>query len=160
MKKVLDTLSMSETRVYNTSTRGKISELCIELYLSRLGEKVLKTSNGSLSYDLALDNTDGTIERLQIKTGRICNGCLNFNTAWINRSTGARTSYKGLADWFVIWSPELQEAFMIKVTKNTSGGYLRVEKPKNNQTKGIKLAKNYKLSVVIKKLRTRKPLRY
>lgn len=157
---------MSEKRkLQNTSNRGFISELCILTEFARLGEKILESRREDLPYDLVLDNTDGTVERIQVKTGRIKNGSIVFSTCWrkyiSNRNKQSRVSYEGYADWFAVWCPDLREAFLIHVSDcGPTETSLRVDHPKNNQKKGVKFCVDYRLADVVKMIRRKKPLRY
>lgn len=62
----------------NTSDVGNKTEGVILGALVRLGYRVLIPFGGGHPYDLAVDH-DGTIERVECKTGRLRDGVVIFN---------------------------------------------------------------------------------
>src|SRR5439155_27203798 len=73
-------MSMSSVMPKNTTARGELSEWEIALALARTGKNVLRPLSAGLRYDLAIDNGDGSITRVQCKTGILRNGVILFRT--------------------------------------------------------------------------------
>src|SRR5712692_1894201 len=62
----------------NTTAVGELTELEIATALARAGKKVPRRLSAGLRYNLALDNEDGTFDRVQCKTGILKNGAIEF----------------------------------------------------------------------------------
>ncbi|HET9919077.1 MAG TPA: group I intron-associated PD-(D/E)XK endonuclease [Ktedonobacteraceae bacterium] len=131
--------------------QGHKTEAILIEKLSELGYEVLKPLNGSLRYDLVIEDDNGQFWRIQCKTAWIekRSGVLRFHTA----STGGaatrannRQGYKGQIDYFAVYAPDLKECFLIPIdhAKGTEMR-LRLEPTKNNQKKGINYAYDYLL---------------
>jgi PD-(D/E)XK endonuclease len=71
----------SSTTTKNTTARGELSELEIATALSRAGKSLLRPPSSGLRYDLAVDNGDGTIMRIQCKTGILRDGFVEFRAS-------------------------------------------------------------------------------
>jgi len=68
-------------------------------------------------YDLVIEPTSGRFLRLQVKTGRIEGPSLYWNTTSSSMHRGGeKYGYLGQADYFAIWSPELNRAFLVPVS--------------------------------------------
>jgi hypothetical protein len=131
----------------NTTEKGNISEGKIMAYLLSQGKNVLIPLRDNLGYDLLIDE-NGKFTRIQCKTGNLTRGAIIFSThsqPLIN-GTYKKVSYKGRADLFMVYSPELDKIYRIAVNDvgNTYAS-LRVEPTKNNQNKLIRWAKNYEV---------------
>lgn len=94
----------------------------------RLGYKVSIPFGGDYPYDLLIDD-DNSILRVQCKHGRLRNGCVVFNTASVVKTVEGyeQRGYKGLADMFFVYAPDIDRTFLIPVGETTKGyGYLRI----------------------------------
>ncbi|WP_440010345.1 group I intron-associated PD-(D/E)XK endonuclease [Halomicrococcus sp. SG-WS-1] len=111
--------------------RGQRSEAAIVFELVRRGLTVLEPFGDNERYDLAVEAA-GEFYRIQVKTGRLENGCVRFET----RSSGTLTrkiekeGYDGEIDVFAVYSPELEDGFVVPIAAapTTTMG-LRVEEP-------------------------------
>lgn len=109
--------------------------------LSELGYEVLKPLNGSLRYDLVIEDGDGQFWRVQCKTAWTDKrtGTLRFNTS---SSGGAaqtgKHGYQGQIDYFGVYAPETGHCFLIPISavENKSDMRLRLTPAKNKQQKG------------------------
>ena len=136
----------------NTATKGEISECIILAKLVQLGYKCLVPWGHDHSYDIAIDD-DGRLVRVQCKTARYIEktGCLAFNTAITYARVGGKLhivkGYRGRADYFGVYSPDLNTVYLIPVAvvPPSSSAYLRVKPTKNNQEKGVRWAKDYEI---------------
>jgi PD-(D/E)XK endonuclease len=110
-----------------------------------MGKQVLLPFGGGARYDLAYDD-GGQLVRVQCKTAVLRKGCVEFNTRSQGRD-GTHHHYDGDADLFGVYCPELEAVYLVPVEKMGKGkGYLRIDKPKNNMTSGIRWAADYKVS--------------
>ena len=74
-------------------------------------------------------------------------GCIRFkssSTEWYK--IHARKHYRGQVEYFGVYCPELDKAYLIPVEiVGTSQGVLRIDPSKNNQTKLIHWCKEYEI---------------
>lgn len=131
----------------NVKQRGETTEAIVLAELMKRGIPVLRPFGENHRYDFVLDLADEFI-RLQCKTGRYRDGTVRFTTISTRpRGTGySKEGYHGDVDYFVVYVPELEQAYLIPiddVSKNEM--YLRVEPPANNQTAGINWASEFEL---------------
>lgn len=116
----------------NTKQTGDLSEISVIKRLLELGQTVCDVVGDNAAYDLVWDR-DGTLLRLQVKTGQLTRGgrTLVFSTIRSNRFFGyGPYDYKGEADLFAVYSPELGKIFMVPV--NDAAAHecsLRLEPP-------------------------------
>src|SRR5919197_2251329 len=119
----------------NTTGRGELSEWEIALALTRAGKDVLRPLSTGLRYDLALDNGDGSITRIQCKTAIRRGDVILFRTynADARRPQGIR--YHGQVDAFGVFCPQTRQVFLVPIAALTTMGtaYLRVAEPKYDQ---------------------------
>lgn len=134
----------------NTNEQGRVSEAKVLARLVEMGKHVLVPFSNIGRYDLLIDEGNGKYIRIECKTGRFRKGCVVFNTISAGyTSTGKRRperGYSGDADYFGVWCPDTQEAYMIPVEEAPkSSMMLRVEPPSNGHKQHINWAKDYKL---------------
>jgi PD-(D/E)XK endonuclease len=94
-------------------------------------------------FDLAAVMPGGDILRVQVKSGRVRNGCVMFNTASTDHGRG-RLDYRGRADVLAVHVASISRVFMVPVDE--CPGYvcaLRLDPPRNNQRRGVRLAEDY-----------------
>lgn len=127
--------------------RGELSEAAVRHDFVKKGLTVLEPFGDNDRYDIVVEE-DGTFYRVQIKTGRFEDGRIQFET----RSTGTLTrkvekeGYAGEIDAFAVYSPELEEVYIVPVedAPTTSMG-LRVEEA-NKSSPNINWASEYTLA--------------
>lgn len=127
---------------------GEVSEAIVLAELLKLGKVVCLPFGNNQSYDLVVDDERG-FTRVQVKTGRIGNGCVVFDTCSRNTITGARTAYAGRADEFMVYCPANSTIYRIPV--QACGGNatsLRLEPPRGGATSRIRWAADYELVTV------------
>ena len=103
-------------------------------------------------YDCILDKGE-RLERVQIKTGRMYYGAIYFPTSSSTyhvpdncNTKHARHNYRGQIDAFGVYSPELNKCYLIPVEEvGTSQACLRVDPPKNGQSKAVRWAKDFEI---------------
>jgi|SRR6478752_1089222 len=130
----------------NSKNKGEKTEGLILGKLLSLGYIVLMPFGNNQRYDMVVDKGNGFL-KIQCKTGRKINGCINFNSCSTNGFTGKSKNYRGQIDYFIVYCPENNEFYEIPVSDvGIKIGVLRIEEPKRT-TKGCKIrwAKEYKI---------------
>jgi hypothetical protein len=125
---------------------GNLSEARFAAHLLSLGRVVLMPFGGGCRYDMAIE-LDGAIKRIQVKTGRLISSgaVLAFNTCSNNKGY-KRRAYHEDADYLGVYSPQLDRCYLVPVSETgVSEMKLRLEPPKNGQTKNVKLASDYQI---------------
>ncbi len=126
---------------------GLRTEGAILFELNRLGYDVLVPFGFNQRYDLVID-CDGRLLKVQCKTGRLRDGVVQFSARSIQSNT-RRTrvrDYSGQVDLFMVYCPETEGVYAIPAEDvPNSGMYLRVDSPRNRQTKRVRWAKEYEL---------------
>jgi hypothetical protein len=101
-----------------------------------------------LPFDLVAVKQDGTLIRVSVKyrTSKKSSVFVAFASSYSD-SHGVHTKAadKSLIDLLAIYCPETNEVYYLIPSHFDGSVTLRLEEPKNNQTKGIHLAKNYLL---------------
>jgi len=136
----------------NTAKKGEITESIVLARLVQLGYECLIPWGHDHRYDIAIDD-DGKLVRIQCKTARYIEkwGCLEFNTAITYARVGGkphvRKGYQGEADYFGVYSPDMSKIYLVPVgdVPICSKAILRLHPTKNNQTKGVRWAKDYEI---------------
>ena len=134
----------------NTKQIGDTSEAVVIAELIKSGKTVLLPFGDNQRYDIGIDD-GGKLIRVQVKTGKLKNGVIIANTcssacSTVGRTKRTRQNYKGQADLFAIYCFETNKVYLISVSDVGDVGLsLRIDAPKNNQTLGVKWAKDYEL---------------
>lgn len=150
----------------NTSKNGKIGETAVLNRLVQLGYEVLLPWSDDLGYDLAyyvetekhhfdfFVHKESQLVRVQCKVAWLSKdkAALHFNTSTVsmggaNEWKKKKSGYRDRADCFGVYSPDTEKVYMISVwdAPNASNMILRLTAPKNNQSKGVKWAKDYEI---------------
>lgn len=125
---------------------GELSEVEVICALHRAGLGVLTPPfSDNLRYDCIVDDGE-RLSRVQVKTGRVEGGSIEFNacrTYWHRR---ASYSYRGAIDFFGVWSADLGRVYMVPVDAcGTALARLRLTPPRNGQRRRIRWATDYEL---------------
>jgi hypothetical protein len=133
----------------NTSQIGETSRWQIIAALDRRGKQMLLPVGDHLRYDLAIDD-QGTILRVQCKTGRLRNGAVTFATCSIDSRSQQgkciRRSYQGEIELFGVYCPDNGRCYLVPVREVASFvGYLRIDPPRNGQKTRILWAEDYEI---------------
>jgi hypothetical protein len=143
-------MSNMDTCVRTTTAKGDIAEQAIVLALLKAGKTVLRPISNGLRYDLVVDNLDGTITRIQCKTGTLkCDGgVVRFRP----RSADARrpngVPYHGQIDAFGVYCPQNGQVYFVPIADLGaiwSEVSLRLVPAKSGQEVGIRYARGYVL---------------
>lgn len=132
-----------------TKDIGDISEAYVTAALLKAGEVVLRPIGDNLRYDIALDR-NGELVRVQCKTGRYRNGAVLFLTHSSYDHVGShrkRKSYKGEIEYFGVYCPFLNKAYLVPVDEvGETVGTLRVLPPRNSQYHNVRWADKFEIS--------------
>lgn len=136
----------------NTSQKGNVATSRVLAALVALGKDVAIPFGDNQRYDLVIDDGDRLL-RVQCKMGRLYKGCVVFMVSTQRRKTketpSSRDSYRGQVDLFGVYCPQSDTTYLVPIEDVTeTAACLRVEPPRNKQTKGIRWAKDYQLGVV------------
>ncbi len=115
--------------------------------LAHAGYNVLIPYGENSRYDAVIEGPDDTLSRVQIKTGRLRNGAIEFKgySTHTHRGSASIRTYVGDVDFFGVYCPQLDRCFLIPTEQVVSHASLRVEPTRNGQTRGIRWASNYAL---------------
>ncbi|UPW02186.1 group I intron-associated PD-(D/E)XK endonuclease [Halorussus gelatinilyticus] len=126
--------------------RGQQTEAAIICEFVQNGLTVLEPFGDNERYDVVVEEA-GKFYRVQIKTGRLENGCVQFET----RSSGTLTrevkkeGYEGEVEVFAVYAPEIGRSFVVPIAeapKTTMG--IRVEESEKSSP-NINWAEDYSL---------------
>lgn len=132
----------------DTTGRGDLSEYEIATALMRAGRRVLRPMSTGLRYDLAIDNGDGTITRVQCKTGILKGGAIIFRVANADARRPNGVPYVGQIEAFGVFCPQIGRAYLVpmkEVRARASTARLRLEPPRNGQKRLISNAAQFEL---------------
>jgi hypothetical protein len=102
-----------------------------------------------LRYDLAIDNGDGTVVRLQCKTGILRDGVVMFRVCISDARRPQGIPYQGQIEAFGVFCPQNGRSYLIPigaVSMNTSTAKLRLQPARNGQRQRIRLAEAFQIS--------------
>lgn len=124
-----------------TNMKGDIAELAVAKRFLELGYWVSIPFGDDAPYDLVVD-MDGEFKKVQVKHLKPYRDNLRFK---MFSDTGR--PYKETVDLIVGYNSEDGNCYQVDPSSfdAKSALALKLNKPKNNQTKGINLAENYKL---------------
>src|SRR5438477_4017640 len=89
--------------------KGDITTAKVMASLLTLGKTVLLPWGENHRYDLVIEE-NGVFKRVQCKTARVINGCVMFNSSSTgNPNAPYRQHYRGQADYFGVYAPELEK---------------------------------------------------
>ncbi len=129
----------------DTRTRGDIAEAAILYALTASGLLVLTPVSRFGPYDLVAELDPGVFVRIQVKSGRVRKGCVEFNCRGTDHGRGPG-SYVGKADVFAVHVHETGEQYVVPVAEAPAGRmYLRLRPTANNQAANIRWAADYTL---------------
>ncbi len=138
----------------NTISRGNAAEAAVLAALVAADIPVLVPFGQGLAFDLAAVLPDDALIRIQVKCGRIRKGCVEFNTCSTDHGAGTQV-YKGRAEVIAVHASEVGRLFVVPVDEcPSSRGYLRLDSPRNNQRRRVRLAADYTLESWIRAHRT------
>jgi hypothetical protein len=136
----------------DTTSRGELSELEIATALARAGHRVLRPLSAGLRYDLAVDNGDGTLTRIQCKTAIVRGGAIEFNVSSADARRPNGVPYVGQIEAFGVFCPETGKVYLIPIARviaSSSKARLRVSPARNGQVRGTTPAEQFEVRLPI-----------
>lgn len=131
----------------NSKDVGERSEAMVMAALLRSGKVVLQPFGDNQRYDLVVDDGGGKFSRIQVKTGKLKAGIIEFSTcsSYAHRGRG-RKGYNGECEFFCMYCPQLDKVYIIPVDETPSGSCrFRISKPRGGVREGTKFAVDYEL---------------
>ena len=127
----------------NTVARGNAAEASVLKALTQAGVGVFIPFGDGLPFDLVAAPPDGRLLRVQVKSGRVRKGCVEFNSSSTDHGRGQQP-YVGRADLLAVHVADLDRVFIVPVDQCARyRGYLRLDPPRNNQRRRVRLAEDY-----------------
>jgi hypothetical protein len=99
-------------------------------------------------FDAAIE-AGGRLLRVQIKTGQTDRdrSAIRFAPRSTNWYSGGQRGYRGEADLFAVYCPDLDATYLIPVEHvGATQGCLRLKAARNGQTRGVRPAERYALA--------------
>jgi hypothetical protein len=132
------------------SQRGAVAEAGFGMAALQLGLTVLRPICEGRRYDLVLD-LNPKLLRIQCKLARRSGGVLVIGLKTNRCTPGGYVSSSYAAtevDAIGAYSPDLQRSFLIPISEASGRRalHLRLDPPKNNQSEGIRWARDYELA--------------
>lgn len=115
-----------DRKTLSTNQLGAASEWAATAHLIEAGYHVSLASD-SPRYDLIVEFPSGELKKVQVKTGKIYGGRLKFNAISVVPRTATSVpktrpyTVEEEADFFAVYSPELNATFLIPNTGSTPG---------------------------------------
>ena len=132
--------------VHHTKEKGDLGVLKAQLDLFEQGFVILNPVTEHAPFDLVAYK-NGRYKRIQVKyksvdkTGSIT---IHFRSCWADKNgTHMRQVDKDEIDLYCIYCPDTDECYYLNPNDCKRSVTLRVETPKNNQTKNVRLATDY-----------------
>lgn len=130
----------------NTSQKGNLAQSKVIARLVELGVSVFLPFGEGEKVDIIYIK-DSIPIRGQIKHARIYKDCVTFNTcslAYVDGRKTTRVGYAGHVDTFLVYCSENEEVYEVPEHETPKAIMsLRLSKPKNNQKKLVRYAKDY-----------------
>ena len=132
----------------DTTSVGDLTEFEVATALMRTRKRVLRPLSTGLRYDLAIDNGDGTIMRVQCKTGLLRNGFISFRVCNADARRPQGIPYQGQIEAFGVYCPQNGRTYLIPIDAvgaNVSTARLRLDATRNGQQRGIRMAESFQI---------------
>lgn len=129
----------------DTRHRGNHAEAAV--LQAFLGEGLLVSVpfGGFCPYDLLVDVAGHGITRVQVKSGRVRNGCVVFNSCSTDHGSGG-LDYVGRADVFAVHAPPAPDIYVVDVgDATTRATSLRLLPTRNAQQRRVRFASDHTL---------------
>ena len=128
----------------NTTKIGNISEAAITYKLLSKGFPIYIPFDTSSRFDLLIEQ-DSKFKKIQIKTGRIKAGAIQFRNYSVT-SAGPKSYSKLDIDYYGVYCPDNERCYLIPVDICCNAvTSLRIEFPKNNAVSNIRWAKDFEI---------------
>ncbi len=129
----------------DTRTRGDIAEAAILNALTAHGFLVYTPFGRFGPCDLIAETATGELVRIQVKSGWVKNGVVEFKSCSTDHGRGPG-SYVGRADVFAVHVHSTGEQYIVPVVDAPANRtYLRLTPTANNQAAKVRYARDYRL---------------
>ena len=136
-----------------TNGKGNFSESKVLAAYLEAGFIVSLPFGGGAPYDLIVD-TGKRILKVQVKTGRLRNGCILFPTQRFSGHTGKGRGYSaGEIDVFAVYCPDDEQIYVLPLGNYPSDGRLRCSATRNNQQQKIRWARDFEMAIHLRNLK-------
>lgn len=136
-----------------SSVKGNLSEAKVLTAFIESGIPVFVPFGGGTPYDLVID-TGRQLLKVQVKTGRLRNGCVLFPMRRFNGRGGKGRRYnKEEFDLFAIYCPDNECIYIVRFIDGLNEGRLRCSETQNNQQQKVRWAKDYEFERFVKGLK-------
>ena len=124
-----------------TNIKGDLGELMVGAKCLEKGWFISYPFGDDTAYDIIID-IEGVLHKTQVKHVKPTNNTLRVR---LKSSTGK--PYKENVDLIAIYRSDSSDVYLLNPNdfENESDVFIRLEKPKNNQSKGIIMAEQYKI---------------
>jgi hypothetical protein len=133
--------------MHHTKKKGDLGVLKAQLDMFEQGFVILNPVTEHAPFDLVAYK-DGIFRRVQVKyksvdrTGSIT---LHFRSCWADKNgTHTRQINKEEVDLYCIYCPDTDACYYLDPKDYKSSVTLRVETPKNNQSRNVRMAADYR----------------
>ncbi len=137
-----------------TSDKGNVSEAKVLAAYTQAGFDVYLPFGSGASCDLIVD-TGVRLLKVQVKTGRLRDGCVLFAAQRINGHHGTKR-YKYEADeldYFAVYCPDNDRVYVVPLLGELTEVRLRIAATKNQQQQHIRWAETYEFQQHLEELR-------
>ena len=135
-------------RQHHTKNKGDLGILKVQLELHLQGFSVFTSQSEHEAFDLVAYKNQ-QFQRVQVKYRTAENGKVDVpvTTTWADKNGNHRTAYDlNEIDVIAVYCPDTDLVYFIPVAElegKSTGISLRLETPKNNQMKGVRMADQY-----------------
>jgi hypothetical protein len=129
----------------DTKSVGDRSEVQVLCALVEAGYNVSIPFGENHRYDLIAEDTDGRLLKIQVETGRLRNGAIEFNgcSTHSHRGGSSTRSYRGEIDFFAVCCADNAGIYLVPEAEVGLRPHLRIKAPMNNQQKTVRWASDY-----------------
>jgi hypothetical protein len=147
-------ISNSANECASPSGKGNLSESKVLTAYIQAGFTVSMPFGGGAPYDLIID-TGEKLLKVQVKTGRLRNGCVLFAAQRIRGHHGTqRYKYRaGEIDLFAVYCPDNDQIYIVPTLGDLAEGRLRISETGNNQQQNVRWASEFNFEEHLRKLR-------
>jgi hypothetical protein len=133
----------------NTNSVGNVTDGLVMAALLRAGYRVFLPFGACDEIDLVVER-DGTLRKVQCKTGRLRQGAIQFNlytvASDLERKRPVSRSYGRATDFYGVYCPDNGKVYLVpSEDMPTKWGTLRVLPTANGQQKRVRWADAYEL---------------
>jgi hypothetical protein len=130
----------------STNDKSAQTEAACLSELVKKGYKVLLPF-GVERYDLVVDSPQRGFLKAQCKTGQLKDGVVRFHTTTYTSSRGRKAYAEEEVDIFLVYCAETDKVYWLEwsMCGTSATPHLRIDPPKNNQTTGVRWAKDFEV---------------